>query len=652
MAEIIILAVDDKAENLFLIEELVAEHLPDCRVVKTQSPEEGLEIAAREEISVAILDVQMPGIDGIEMCRRIKADAASAHVPVVLVTAHKSESELRIRGLETGADDFISKPIASVEMVAKIKVMLRIKRAEDELREANASLEEKVAERTRSLREKTQLVTEIIASAQEGIVVYGLGLRYEVWNPFMERLTGRPASEVLGRHPLEVFPILRDTGVMGRIEQALAGGTPKSLDVSYPLPDGRPGWFSDRSGPLRNAKGEIIGVIATVRDITERKQMEQELIRLERLRAVGELSAGVSHNLNNILTNVLGPAQLLKRKTDDPELLREVDDIVTSAIRARDLVHELHLSVRTQGEESLTPVPADLVVQQAVQTSRPRWKDEPEAQGIAIEMITHWGGVPSIKGTEAGLHDILTNFIFNAVDAMHEGGVITIQTQTVEDKVQITFSDTGTGMDEETRRRVFEPFFTTKMDVGSGLGLSTAYNTVTGWGGTIEVDSTPGGGTTFTLRFPVWSEEVAETPEKTADAFRTRSGRILVVDDDKAICSLLSRLLGEQHEVEAVTDGQQALERFAPGKYDVVLIDLGMSGMPGDRLLREMRQIDPAVATVLITGWDLPESDSRVVQFDFQIRKPFTDLDEVEDIVARAIELHPTLNEKTEIYEI
>ena len=383
-------------------------------------------------------------------------------------------------------------------------------------------------------------------------------------------------------------------------------------------------------------------------DIAEHKRMEEELVHLERLRAVGELSAGVSHNLNNILTNVLGPAQLLKRKTDDPELLREVDDIITSAVRARDLVHELHLSVRTDQEESLHPVLIDQAVQQAMQTSRPRWKDEPEARGATIEMVTRWGGVPSIQGTEAGLHDILTNFIFNAVDAMPEGGTITIETETVEDQVQIIFSDTGKGMDEETRRRVFEPFFTTKMDLGTGLGLSTVHNTVTLWGGTVEVDSAPGEGTTFTLRFPVWAEEKVEEEGKVA-VQSTRPGKILVIDDDEGIGALLARLLGEKHAVDTVVDGREALEQFAPGKYDVVLIDMGMPGMAGNQVAQEMMRVDPSVGLVLITGWDIELDDSRVTLladdprltlFDFHLQKPFTDLDEVEDVVARAIEVH------------
>jgi PAS domain S-box-containing protein len=375
-------------------------------------------------------------------------------------------------------------------------------------------------------------------------------------------------------------------------------------------------------------------------DIIERNQMGQELVRLERLRAVGELSAGVSHNLNNILTNILGPAQLLQRKTDAPELLREVDDIITSARRARDLVHELHLSVRTEEEEMLKAVSVDPMVQQAVQTARPRWKDEPEAKGVAIEMVTQWGGVPPIQGTESGLHDIFTNLIFNAVDAMPEGGAIHIQTARVNDRVEVVFADTGTGMDEATRLRIFEPFFTTKMDIGTGLGLSTVYSTVTRWEGRIEVDSSPGEGATFTLHFPVWADAVVEEEGRETAVQPIRRGKVLIVDDDESICRLLARLLEERHEVEVVGDGRQALDLFAPGKYDAVMIDLGMSGMSGEELLKRMQEIDSLVAAVLITGWALPETDVRVIAFDFRLEKPFGDLDEVEDVVVRAIELH------------
>ena len=210
----------------------------------------------------------------------------------------------------------------------------------------------------------------------------------------------------------------------------------------------------------------------------------------------------------------------------------------------------------------------------------------------------------------------------------------------MNDRVEVVFADTGTGMDEATRLRIFEPFFTTKMDIGTGLGLSTVYSTVTRWEGRIEVDSSPGEGATFTLHFPVWADAVVEEEGRETAVQPIRRGKVLIVDDDESICRLLARLLEERHEVEVVGDGRQALDLFAPGKYDAVMIDLGMSGMSGEELLKRMQEIDSLVAAVLITGWALPETDVRVIAFDFRLEKPFGDLDEVEDVVVRAIELH------------
>ena len=246
------------------------------------------------------------------------------------------------------------------------------------------------------------------------------------------------------------------------------------------------------------------GLRIAISDVDDRRQMEEELVRSQRLRAVGELAAGVSHNLNNILTGVLGPARMLQRMTDDPKQLREVEDIITSGIRARDLVHRLHLSVH--GEEDGVPksVEIDPVVREVVQMMRPRWKDEPESRGIPIEVVTRLEGTHPIRGIESSLHDILVNLLLNAVEAMPKGGTITMGTRAVGDRVELTCVDTGIGMDEETQRRVFEPFFTTKMDVGTGLGLSTAHHAVTLWGGDAEVASSLVEGTVFTFRFPRW----------------------------------------------------------------------------------------------------------------------------------------------------
>jgi len=394
----------------------------------------------------------------------------------------------------------------------------------------------------------------------------------------------------------------------------------------------------DISARRLGAEGAIIQGI--VRDITARKRMERELIHLERVHAIGELAAGVSHNLNNILTGVLGPAQLLRRNLKEPRLLRETEDIINSAKRARDLVQQLNQAVRQEQEGDLERVDIARSVEEAIRASQPRWKDEAEARGRRIEVVAEQVEAVAIGGTASGLHDILLNLLFNAVDAMPEGGRIEIRTRKGESHVELAVADTGIGMDEKIQQRAFEPFFTTKMDVGTGLGLSTVRSTVGRWKGKIEVGSVPGEGTVFTLHLPIWREETHEAESgEVADASSPAKGRVLIVEDDEGAGLLLERLLMERYEVAVASNGTEALGRFAAGEWDVALIDLGMSGMPGDRVAQRLKELDPQLTTVLITGWELLDEDARLEVFDFRLQKPFDDLDEVENVVAQAVEL-------------
>ena len=496
-------------------------------------------------------------------------------------------------------------------------------------------------EREAQVRQEKDFAESLIETAQAIILVLDTAGRIVRFNPYMEELSGYRLEEVQGKDWFSTFLPKRDQDSIRSLFLTAVDGIQTSGNVNPIVTrDGHEREIEWYDKTLRDADGNSVGLLAVGQDITERKQMEQELIRLERLRAVGELSAGISHNLNNMLSTVLGPAQLLLRLSEEPDIRREAEEIIDSGRRARDLVQRLSQAVRGEPEGTLYGVSVNEVVQQVVQASRPRWQDEAEAQGMAIEIITELGAVPDIPGTSTELHDVLLNLLLNAVEAMPEGGTITFRTQAVDEAVQLTLTDTGIGMDEATRRRVFEPFFTTKMDIGTGLGMATVYGTVTRWGGRIDVESTPGQGTTFTLRFPSWTEPEGQEEETAADLHPGRAGRVLIVEDDDATCRLLSRLLGERHEVATVLNGREALGSFAPGRYDVVLIDLGMPGIPGDRVAREMRQADPELVTVLITGWDIKPGDPKLTRFDFQIQKPFDDLDEIEDVVARAMAVH------------
>ena len=244
-----------------------------------------------------------------------------------------------------------------------------------------------------------------------------------------------------------------------------------------------------------------------------RKKLEAELVLSGRLRAVGTLSAGVIHNLNNLLAGMMVPAEMLQMASRDPKLQILAGMVLEAGNHAADLVRGLHSSVREARAEALAPVALNQVIEGMVQMARPKWKDEPEAKGLAIDIHAILAEIPPIMATPSGVHDLLINLLFNAVDAMPVGGRICIRTALESGFVRLDFGDTGTGMDEQTRLRIFEPFFTTKTNTGTGLGLSTLYNSVTAWGGTVAVESSLGRGTTFSLLFPVWKEAPGATPE-------------------------------------------------------------------------------------------------------------------------------------------
>lgn len=388
----------------------------------------------------------------------------------------------------------------------------------------------------------------------------------------------------------------------------------------------------ERTGELREANRQL------QLEIEERRQTERELVRLERLRALGEMSAGVSHNLNNLLVGILGPSEMLLSEQIDPNTKELVEMIHIASLRAADLVRRLHQAVQVESEIALESVSLDRAVKEAVHTTRPRWQDEAQARGVPIEVITELGDSSPITGTRDELHHVLVNLIFNAVDALPTGGTITLRTWQAEEEVRLSVRDTGVGMDEETSRRIFDPFFTTKKDVGTGLGLSTVYGSVNRWGGRVEVESKPGEGTAFEFTFPLWTGAYAG--DKEAEAVTVRGQRLLIIDDEVMVIKLLQRLFGAENDLQSYYSGETALAEFKPNRFDAALVDLGLQGVPGDEVARRLREVDASLAIVLITGWNLEDDDPRLAAFDFYLHKPFGHLQKVQTAVQQAVDLH------------
>jgi len=328
------------------------------------------------------------------------------------------------------------------------------------------------------------------------------------WNRAAELISGYSSDEVLGTKDIwdKLYP---DSDYFKAYINSAKDlmekeGRISNIESTIQCKEGKPKTISWHANRLTGRQGDAFGYLALGLDITHRKQLETKIVRLERLKALGELAAGVSHNLNNMLTGILLPVAMLKdTHLPPPDAVENVEDIFISATRARDLVTQLNQSVRKNTPEKSESVDVNLVITQVVRATRARWKDESESKGIQIHVNIEAGATPPVQATASGLHDVLVNLIFNAVDALPKGGQINITTQIQRDAVQVSIEDDGLGMSPETQLRVFEPFFTTKMDVGTGLGLSTAYSQVQRWGGDLSVESELGKGTVFSIKLPV-----------------------------------------------------------------------------------------------------------------------------------------------------
>jgi signal transduction histidine kinase len=366
--------------------------------------------------------------------------------------------------------------------------------------------------------------------------------------------------------------------------------------------------------------------IALERALEELRTTQKQIIQQERLAALGTMAGGIAHDFNNALSIILGYGELLLRDAEEG-LTRDVLEssvkmIITAAEDGANIVHRLH-EFHRPGDTGELRVPVDLnsLVEQAITLTRPRWHTQSLAAGHPITITTDLTPIPTILGDAAELREAFANLIFNAVDAMRDtGGTIAIRTRVDEKTVTLQIADTGAGMSEEVRARCLEPFFTTKGDRGTGLGLAMVFGILQRHSGTIDIASTVGQGTTFTLQFP--AESVTSAAQTAGAVTAGRPLHVLLVEDQPVLCDLLSQYLAKDcHTVDVANDGKAALEKYAPGKYDVVITDQAMPHMNGVQLATQLKQMNPLQPIVLLTGVGETDVD-RTDAIDVFVRKP------------------------------
>ncbi|HEX4263161.1 MAG TPA: CHASE sensor domain-containing protein [Verrucomicrobiae bacterium] len=370
------------------------------------------------------------------------------------------------------------------------------------------------------------------------------------------------------------------------------------------------------------------------------RQTQQAVMQQERLRALGQMASGIAHDINNAISPVaLYTESLLENEPSLSPRARNYLETIQHAIE--DVTHtvarmrEFYRQRDTQF--TLAPIQLNPLVKQAVDISRARWSDMPQQRGVSIEMKTEFAeSLPIVMGLESEIREALVNLIFNAVDAMSNGGILTLRTKPLppaadangnRGSVALEVSDTGVGMDEDTRRRCLEPFFTTKGERGTGLGLAMVYGIVQRHNASIEIDSVLGKGTTMRMIFPIpqnWNGGSQERP--TAFAIPSRR-RILIVDDDPLLIkSLRDALETDGHLVTPANGGQAGIETFQKAKaegelFDVVITDLGMPNVDGRRVAVAIKEASASTPVIMLTGWgqrltaegDIPPCVDRVL---------------------------------------
>jgi PAS domain S-box-containing protein len=493
---------------------------------------------------------------------------------------------------------------------------------------------------TRQLKNREQLLQAVLDAIPDHIFYKNTEGTYLGCNQtFAERFVGRSKGQIIGH---TIHDLVSDPALAERFSRSdreiIATDTSHTYELPYTLPDGTQVVLETIKTPFRDTDGQIAGLIGVSRDITERRNLEEQLRHSQKMEAIGQLAGGVAHDFNNILTAIIGYASLMQFEIDpdDPQSAN-VDQILQSSERAAKLVQNLMAFSR---RETLAASP--YVLNTIVDNIRDF------LQRIITEDIhfhlTCSESVLNVCVDSGQIEQALTNLVTNARDAMPKGGRLTITTQQYElndsfvrnygygipgSYALITVEDSGHGMDEETQKRIFEPFFTTKdVGKGTGLGLAIVYGIVKQHRGFITVSSEPGKGTAFRIYLPIVHME-SEIDRKTAEAAPLEKGTetILVVEDEPTVrCVVETTLRKFNYTVISAEDGQDAVYKFVANsnKISLVLMDLVMPRMNGKDAADEIRRIDPDMKILFTSGYtaDIIRSRGELDAGEEMILKP------------------------------
>lgn len=650
-----ILVIDDNPENRAEFTEMLQNLNEKAEIIFASSGGQGIEKAGARFPDTILIDEQMPDMDGLEVCRRIKSDPEILHIPVIMLTA---KDNINIPDTDSGADAYLAKPPDKQMLAAQVKTALRLKRAEDTPGNKRTRPEQPDGRPTSELQKQQEFLRKVLDASPGFIYVKDTDTRLTLVNKRFTENFGISEHSARGRTMEEIMP---DHPVLARTmrenDMAVLSGAMERLEAEEQYPDSRGAvrWAHSVKTPMLDNQGRINGVIGISTDITREKvkaqqqeKLESQLRQAQKMEAIGTLAGGIAHDFNNILSSIIGYTELSLEETEKGSFQeKSMQEVLKGGMRARELVKQI-LTFSRQAEQEKMPIQIKLLLKEALKLLR-------ASVPATIEIREQIDCDDLVLGDAGQFYQVIMNLCTNAFQAMDDkGGIIcvSLKKEKIEiekqaplshpelesgEYVKLSVSDTGHGIGSDVIDKIFDPFFTTKTDgEGTGLGLSVVHGIARCHGGTVSVHSKPGKGSTFNVYLPVadtGSEDFREVDNSTP----TGTEKILIVDDETALVNLAESVLQSMgYRVETRSSSHEALELFKsdPRRFDLVITDLTMPNMTGDKLAAHIKKIRPDMPIIICTGFSerFNEEDARQLGISAFIMKPIVRTD-----MARAI---------------
>jgi PAS domain S-box-containing protein len=655
-----ILIVEDKEDNRNLLEALLKGNGHDVEAAANGA--EALERLKAGGIELIISDILMPVMDGFQLCRKVKTDEALRHIPFIIYTATYTGPQDEAFAIKIGADQFIQKPcepdvfmeavrdvmaaakgrdIASTPVPVHEEEMLKLysERLVRKLEQKMLELEKEVRTRREAeeaLAKRERKYRMLAENTLDVIWAMDLDLTFTYVNPAVVRLMGYSPEEWIGSR----LPEHCDEENFVKMAQIIADEVAKGsdgagviLEVVLLNKNREPVPVEIHGRVMFDENGAPIFLQGVTRDISERKRaekmrkdLESQLHQALRMESIGTLAGGIAHDFNNILSSIIGYTELSLDDVDrNTELASNLREVYTAGLRAKDLVKQILIFAR-QANEEIKPVQVDIIVKEALKFLR-------SSVPTSIEIRQDIESDSLIMADPTQVHQIVMNLCTNAAQAMHEeGGVLSVGLTDVRldsdfiksdddlkpgHYLKLSMSDTGSGMPPDVMKSIFEPYFTTKMPgEGTGMGLATVYGIVKNYGGKIMVESEVEKGSTFTVYLPITNKCTGAAPCQ-EEELPSGTERILFIDDEAPIAKMGSQILERLgYSVTMRTSGVEALELFRskPKDFDLVITDMTMPNMTGDKLAMELIAFRADIPVILYTGYSKKISDETALE--------------------------------------